>query len=214
MRKLGLASKAARASTSRRASFKWPPRLLHANTGSEGRSARLFFPRRSCSISRRRQASMCKRVNRRVETRRAAIDEAINSFNTAIGGVLTSIKEASGSLSGASAAMQQTASSATGLLKSASELSAQTSDSVETAVTAADSMAESIKEIRQQTAYGLEMARSAANDTAKTNSTIRALDQATQEIGTIVELISKIASQTNLLAPNTNIEAGRPGGMA
>jgi methyl-accepting chemotaxis protein len=150
---------------------------------------------------------------RAVETRRAAIDEAINNFNATIGGVLTSINEASGSLSGASAAMQQTASSATGLLKSASELSAQTSESVEIAVTAADNMAESIKEIRQQTAHGLEMARSAATDTAKTNSTIRALDQATQEIGSIVELISKIAAQTNLLALNATIEAARAGGM-
>jgi methyl-accepting chemotaxis protein len=150
---------------------------------------------------------------RAVATRRAAIDEAINSFNAAIGGVLTAIKDASGSLSGASAAMQQTASSATGLLKSASELSAQTSESVEIAVIAADDMAESIKEIRQQTAHGLEMARSAATDTAKTNGTIRSLDQATQEIGSIVELISKIAAQTNLLALNATIEAARAGDM-
>jgi methyl-accepting chemotaxis protein len=74
-------------------------------------------------------------------------------------------------------------------------------------------MAQSIKEIRQQTAHGLEMARSAATDTANTNSTIRALDQATQEIGSIVELISKIAAQTNLLALNATIEAARAGGM-
>jgi methyl-accepting chemotaxis protein len=147
------------------------------------------------------------------EARRAAINEAISHFNAAIGGVLSSIKEASGSLTGASAAMQQTASSATGLLKSASELSAQTSKSVEIAVAAADNMADSIKEIRQQTAHGLEMARSAATDTAKTNSTIHALNQATQEIGSIVELISKIAAQTNLLALNATIEAARAGGM-
>jgi methyl-accepting chemotaxis protein len=147
------------------------------------------------------------------EARSTTINEAISHFNAAIGGVLSSIKEASGSLTGASAAMQQTASSATGLLKSASELSAQTSESVEIAVAAADNMAESIKEIRQQTAHGLEMARSAATDTAKTNSTIHALNQATQEIGSIVELISKIAAQTNLLALNATIEAARAGGM-
>jgi methyl-accepting chemotaxis protein len=147
------------------------------------------------------------------EARSTAINEAISHFNAAIGGVLSSIKEASGSLTGASAAMQQTASSATGLLKSASELSAQTSESVEIAVAAADNMAESIKEIRQQTAHGLEMARSAATDTAKTNSTIHDLNQATQEIGSIVELISKIAAQTNLLALNATIEAARAGGM-
>src|SRR5712691_4280102 len=109
--------------------------------------------------------------------------------------------------------MQETTSAGNGAVETGSELSGQTSQSVEIAVAAADNMAQSIREIRQQTAHGLEMARSAATDTAKTNSTIRALDQATQEIGSIVELISKIAAQTNLLALNATIEAARAGGM-
>ena len=146
-----------------------------------------------------------------VQTRRERIDEAITEFNSAIGGVLTSIKEASGSLTSASADIQQTAVSATALLKSASELSGETTESVDVAVTATDNMISSISEIRKQTAHGLDMARSAAADTAKTSTAIRELEAATQEIGSIVELISKIAAQTNLLALNATIEAARAG---
>ena len=110
--------------------------------------------------------------------------------------------------------MQQTASSATGLLKSASELSAQTSESVEIAVAAADNMAElEFKEIRQQTAHGLEMARSAATDTAKTQqpNDPRAQPGHPGRSARSWSLIAEIAEQTNLLALNATIEAARAG---
>jgi len=55
----------------------------------------------------------------------------------------------------------------------------------------------------------LNTARSAATDTTKTNAAIRERAQATQEIGSIVEMISKIAAQTNLLALNATIKAAR-----
>jgi methyl-accepting chemotaxis protein len=148
---------------------------------------------------------------RNTQAKRATTGDAINSFNAAIGGVLSAIKEASGSLTSASADIQQTAVYSMATLKSASRLSGETGQSVDAAVTAADQLAASITEIRRQTAHGLNMARSAATDTTKTNTAIRELAQATQEIGSIVEVISKIAAQTNLLALNATIEAARAG---
>src|SRR5207247_3140805 len=148
---------------------------------------------------------------RNVQSKRATTDDAITSFNAAIGGVLGAIKEASGSLTSASADIQQTAVYSTAMLKAASRLSGETGQSVDVAVTATEHLAASITEIRQQTAHGLNMARSAATDTTKTNTAIRELTQATQEIGSIVEMISKIAAQTNLLALNATIEAARAG---
>jgi len=148
---------------------------------------------------------------RNVQSKRATTDDAVNSFNAAIGGVLSAVKEASGSLTSASADIQQTAVYSMTMLKAASRLSGETGQSVDAAVTATDHLAASITEIRQQTAHGLNMARSAATDTTKTNMAIRELAQATQEIGSIVHLISKIAAQTNLLALNATIEAARAG---
>jgi methyl-accepting chemotaxis protein len=148
---------------------------------------------------------------RNIQSKRLNTDDAIASFNAAIGGVLGAIKEASGSLTSASADIQQTAVYSTAMLKAASRLSGETGQSVDVAVTATDHLAASITEIRQQTAHGLNMARSAAADTTKTSTAIRELAQATQEIGSIVEMISKIAAQTNLLALNATIEAARAG---
>jgi methyl-accepting chemotaxis protein len=145
--------------------------------------------------------------------RRERIDAAIGDFSGAIGGVLESIKETAGSLTGASTVMQNTAGDAIQRLKSASDLSAETSQSVAQAVTAADNMAGSIEEIRQQTGHGLQMAQAAATDTGHTNATIVELAKATEQVGSIIELISMIAAQTNLLALNATIEAARAGEM-
>src|SRR6266403_3727764 len=55
------------------------------------------------------------------------------------------------------------------------------------------------------------MARSAVGDTQRTHQAIRSLDEAAERIGSVVGLISTIASQTNLLALNATIESARAG---
>jgi methyl-accepting chemotaxis protein len=145
------------------------------------------------------------------EKRRRTIDEAIATFSSSIDGVLESIQATSGSLTRASAAIESTVSDATRRLQLASEATAQTSDNVHSAASASDHMARSIEKISQQTAGGLEKARSAAVQTGATNKAMLELDRATEQIGSVVGLISKIAAQTNLLALNATIEAARAG---
>src|SRR5262245_62777220 len=60
-----------------------------------------------------------------LQSKRLNTDDAIASFNAAIGGVLGAIKEASGSLTSASADIQQTAVYSTAMLKAASRLSGE-----------------------------------------------------------------------------------------
>jgi len=55
------------------------------------------------------------------------------------------------------------------------------------------------------------MARSAVDDTRRTHQAVRSLEEAAERIGSVVGLISTIASQTNLLALNATIEASRAG---
>jgi len=69
------------------------------------------------------------------------------SFNAAIGGVLGAIKEASGSLTSASADIQQTAVYSTAMLKRRPACPEKTGQSVDAAVTATDHLAASITEI-------------------------------------------------------------------
>jgi len=152
-----------------------------------------------------------QRVRAANSARRQAIDEAIGDFDSAIGGVIGALKEATGSLSTTSATVQSVTEDTRRRMASASTASTETSQSVDLTVAATEELSSSIEEIGQQAARGLEMARSAVADTERTNHTIRSLDEAAERIGSVVGLISKIAAQTNLLALNATIEAARAG---
>ncbi len=152
-----------------------------------------------------------QRVRAANSARRQTIDEAIRDFDSAIGGVIGALKEATGSLTTTSATVQNVTEDTRRRMASASNASTETSQSVDLTVAATEELSSSIEEIGQQAARGLEMARSAVADTERANHTIRSLDEAAERIGSVVGLISKIAAQTNLLALNATIEAARAG---
>jgi methyl-accepting chemotaxis protein len=152
-----------------------------------------------------------KRVSDASAARRQVIDHAIGEFDTAIGGVIDALKEATGSLTATSSTVQRVTEDTLRRMASASNAAAETTQSVDLTVAATEELSNSIQEIGQQAARGMEMARSAVADTERTNRTIRSLDEAAERIGSVVGLISKIAAQTNLLALNATIEAARAG---
>jgi methyl-accepting chemotaxis protein len=86
-----------------------------------------------------------------------------------------------------------------------------TNECVAIAVPASEQLSHSITEIGGQTHRGLDMARTTVAEAERTSQAIRSLDEAAKHIGSVVELISNIASQTNLLALNATIEAARAG---
>jgi methyl-accepting chemotaxis protein len=143
--------------------------------------------------------------------RRQVIDAAIADFATAIGAVVGAIKEASASLSTTCGTMKQVADDAFGRMASASSAAADTSHRVDAAGAATEELSQSIEHIGQQATRGLQMAQSAVGDTRRTHQAIRSLEEAAVRIGSVVGLISTIASQTNLLALNATIEASRAG---
>jgi methyl-accepting chemotaxis protein len=143
--------------------------------------------------------------------RRQVIDAAIAEFASAIGVVVAAIKEASLSLSATCGTMKQVADDAFGRMASASSAAADTSQRVDAAGAATEELSQSIEHIGQQATRGLQMARTAVGDTKRTHQAIRSLEEAAERIGSVVGLISTIASQTNLLALNATIEASRAG---
>ena len=145
------------------------------------------------------------------QTRRKAIDGAITDFADAIGGVVAAVNEASSSLRTTCATMQQIADDTVGRMASASSASAETTQQVEQAGAASGQLSGSIDHIGEQATRSLEMTRSAVGETQRTRRSIRSLHEAAERIGSVVGLISAIASQTNLLALNATIEAARAG---
>ncbi len=144
-------------------------------------------------------------------SRREAIDAAITDFAGAIGGVVHAIKDASASLSATCTTMKQSADDGFGRMASASSAAADTSQRVDAAGAATEELSQSIEHIGQQATRGLQMAQTAVGDTRRTEQAIRSLEEAAERIGSVIGLISTIASQTNLLALNATIEASRAG---
>jgi len=150
-------------------------------------------------------------ADRASKARRETIDAAIADFAAAIGSVVDAIKESSASLTATSGTMKKMADDTLGRMASASSAAAETTRRVEAAGAAAGDLSDSIEHIGQQATRGLQMARSAVGDTRRTHQAIRSLEEAAERIGSVVGLISTIASQTNLLALNATIEASRAG---
>jgi len=95
--------------------------------------------------------------------------------------------------------------------ESVSAAAAQVSVGVETVATNMEQMVASIKEISHSTSQSAQMARLTLTRAQESNTIVSKLGVSSQEIGSVVKVISSIAQQTNLLALNATIEAARAG---
>lgn len=145
------------------------------------------------------------------EARRKSLDNAIESFDLTVNGVLAAVKEASTSLVSASGSMRSVTESTENCMAEVSEVALRTTQSVSLTANASEAIIWQIDEIRQRAVLGSQRARHAAEDANRADGSIRALAQAITQIGSVAELISAIAAQTNLLALNAAIEAARAG---
>jgi methyl-accepting chemotaxis protein len=99
---------------------------------------------------------------------------------------------------------------------SAEEVDVATAGAVEMTDRAAQIAGEiglAIAEVTEQISRGHAVSQEAVSRATDSRATIEALNEAAQQIGDFISIISDLAEQTNLLALNATIEAARAGDM-
>ncbi|MGC2856624.1 cache domain-containing protein [Novispirillum sp. DQ9] len=155
---------------------------------------------------------------REVEQKRAAEAERhalmarlAQDFEQSVAGVVEALSSAATELQATAETMssgaEETARQADAV-RGAAEVASR---NVETVATAAEELSASESEITRQVSQSADVTRMAVEEAHHSDTLVRGLAQAAQEIGAVVALINDIAEQTNLLALNATIEAARAG---
>ena len=124
-----------------------------------------------------------------------------------LGGIALSLR----GLRSAADGMEGNARATAGMVGEAAIAAERAAANVEAVAAAAEELTASIDEIKRQVGESSRIAAAAEAEAEQTNGKVRGLAEAAERIGTVVALISDIASQTNLLALNATIEAARAG---
>ena len=156
---------------------------------------------------RAEQATAQKKQLERAEKTEAAV----SNFDKIISEVVESVSAASTELQATAQTLSATAEETSRQSNSVAAASEQMTQNVHTVASATEELTASIQGISEQVNASSRIASDAATQAGETTAKVKILSEAAQKIGTVVTIISDIASQTNLLALNATIEAARAG---
>jgi len=145
------------------------------------------------------------------ESRRAAMTAMAERFESSMLGIVEQLDTAARALGGTAEALHRDADNTQQKTEVVARSIDEASGNVQSVAGATEEMSASSKAIAEQAGHAAEAAQTAADMANTTRSKVSAMMEASQRIGTSIELISQITSQTNLLALNATIEAARAG---
>jgi len=139
------------------------------------------------------------------------MEEAVSSFDRAIGEVVEAVNSAATELQATAQNLSATAEETSRQSSVVAAASEETTQNVQTVASATEELSASISEIGTQVSESTRIVDQAVSQAEDTDDKVKKLAEAAQKIGDVVTLINEIAGQTNLLALNATIEAARAG---
>ncbi|MBT9292047.1 methyl-accepting chemotaxis protein [Prosthecodimorpha staleyi] len=148
---------------------------------------------------------------RAAQQRRQELHALAERFESAVGGVVSTVASAATQLQASSRILSDASERTAQESSAVAAATGQASANVTSAAGAAEELSGSVTEIARQVSQSAEIAARAVSEAKQTNAHVEGLARAADRIGSIVGLINSIAGQTNLLALNATIEAARAG---
>lgn len=145
------------------------------------------------------------------EERGRRIEQLTQEFDAGISELLNGLTSSATEMEATAGSMSQIADQTNNRATAVASAAQQASANVQTVATAAEELSSSIAEIGRQVAHSTDTSKRAVDQVTATNDQVKSLAKTAQQIGEVINLISDIAEQTNLLALNATIEAARAG---
>ncbi|KMO42836.1 chemotaxis protein [Methylobacterium variabile] len=145
------------------------------------------------------------------DQRKAGMRKMADDFEAAVGGIIGMVSSSATELQATAQQMTATATETASQSTTVAAAAEEAASNVETVAAAAEELGTSVQEIGRQVQGSTGLAQSAVSEADQTAHLVQMMRSASAKIGTMVGLISNIASQTNLLALNATIEAARAG---
>jgi len=173
---------------------------------------------RTMVVFKERTLEMATLREKQAETEQQAAEqqqrerrELADKFESSVGGLISTVSSSAEQLQSAAQGMSSNAELANSETDTVSKASSTASESVQAVATAAEQLSSSISEISRQVGKSAQIATEAVDEAQKTNTIVKGLSGAADKVGDVINLITDIAEQTNLLALNATIEAARAG---
>jgi methyl-accepting chemotaxis protein len=144
-------------------------------------------------------------------TRRQAMLDLAERFESSVGEVVNGVASAATELQSTAQSMAATSEETTQQTSTVAAAAKQSTQSVQTVAAATEELTASIREISEQITHASAVINDGVQQATRSNEQVQSLSTSAEKIGDVVKIISGIAAQTNLLALNATIEAARAG---